>query len=235
MLNPSLDIPALSEEFRRNKRIQIPDALQPEMAERLHYCLSEEVPWGLAYVDEGGTSQIITYERVARFTRSDWAELNRKVQDTAADKFQFFYNSYMMVTAYLEKRDPNLILHRIVEYLNSELFLGFLKQLTGDRSIVKVDAQATRYIPGSFLRKHNDMNQQNTRRIAYVMNFTKDWRADWGGLLQFLDDNGHVETTHFPIFNSLTLFEVPMWHMVSYVPPSAPIPRYAITGWAMDG
>ncbi|HET7396766.1 MAG TPA: 2OG-Fe(II) oxygenase family protein [Gammaproteobacteria bacterium] len=234
MLNPSLDIHALSEEFKRNKRIQISDALLPDMAERLYYCLHQEVPWGVAYVDRDGKSQIITSEKVVKFTREDWATLNRGIQDTAADKFQFFYNSYMMVTAYLEKRDPHLILHRIVEYLNSEPFLDFIKQVTGATTVIKADAQATRYIPGSFLRKHNDMNTQNTRKIAYVINFTKDWQADWGGLLQFLDTQGHVEETYFPVFNSLTLFEVPMWHIVSYVPPSTPIPRYAITGWAMD-
>ncbi|HEV2111091.1 MAG TPA: 2OG-Fe(II) oxygenase family protein, partial [Gammaproteobacteria bacterium] len=120
-----------------------------------------------------------------------------------------------------------------VEFLNSDVFLGFVKRVTGVEDVVRADAQATRYIPGSFLRKHNDVNQEGTRRVAYVLNFTKDWQADWGGLLQFLDADGHVEETYFPAFNSLTLFEVPMWHNVSYVVPCAPRGRYAITGWAM--
>ena len=106
--------------------------------------------------------------------------------------------------------------------------------LASVENIVRADAQATRYIPGSFLRKHNDMNQENTRQVAYVLNFTKDWQADWGGLLQFLDADGRVEETYFPVFNSLTLFRVPMWHDVSYVPPWTPSARYAITGWAMN-
>ena len=233
MLNPSLDAAGLAEEFQRERRILIKDALLAEGAERLHHCLEHEVPWGVAYVDATGQPQIIRSDKVSRYTRDDWAALNRTVQSTDPDKFQFFYNSYMMLAAYREKRDPGLILHNVVEFLNSDIFLGLVKSVTGATDVVRADAQATRYIPGSFLRKHNDLNSEGTRRVAYVLNLTKDWQADWGGLLQFLDDTGRVEETYFPLFNSLTLFEVPMWHNVSYVAPAAPRGRYAITGWAM--
>lgn len=236
MLNPTLDVPALAALFQRKDRIQIRDVLIPEAAARLHDCLENEVPWGVAYVDASGKPQITTSDKVARFTRDDWAALNRIVQGTSPDKFQFFYNSYMMLTAYREKRDPHLILNSVVEFLNSESFLALVRSVTGVEDVVRADAQATRYIPGSFLRKHNDMNTENTRRVAYVLNLTRDWQADWGGLLQFLGKDGlEVEEVYMPIFNSLTLFKTPMWHSVSYVVPTTVRPRYAITGWAMDG
>ena len=107
MLNTGLDIPALAAEFRRKNRIQIRDVLLPEAAERLHRCLEDEVPWGVAYVDASGKPQIVTSDKVLKFTRDDWAGLNRIVQSTDPGKFQFFYNSYMMLAAYREKRDPN--------------------------------------------------------------------------------------------------------------------------------
>ncbi|HSC46617.1 MAG TPA: 2OG-Fe(II) oxygenase family protein [Gammaproteobacteria bacterium] len=233
MLNPLLDAATLAGQFQLKKRIQIRDALLLPVAERLHQCLEDEVPWGVAYVDRTGKSQIIASDKVLRFTREDWSALNQQVQDTPADEFQFFYNSYMMLAAYREKRDPGLALNTVVEFLNSDMFLGFVRQVTGVQDVVRADAQATRYIPGSFLRKHNDINQENTRRVAYVINLTKGWHADWGGVLQFLDEAGCIEESYFPLFNTLTLFMVPMWHNVSYVVPSAAQGRYAITGWAM--
>jgi len=234
MLNSTLDIPALAAEFRRKDRIQIRDILLPEAAGRLHRCLEDEVPWGVAYVDAAGKPQIVTSDKVLKFTRDDWAGLNRIVQGTDPGKFQFFYNSYMMLAAYREKRDPQLVLNTVVEFLNSESFLGLVRRVTGVEEVMRADAQATRYIPGSFLRKHNDLNQEDTRRVAYVLNLTRDWEADWGGLLQFLDaTGGGVTEVYAPLFNSLTLFKVPMWHSVSYVVPTAPRGRYAITGWAM--
>lgn len=234
MLNPKLDIPRLAAEFRRNNRLQIHQVLRADIAERLYQCLEHEVPWGVAYID-GEQSTLLRAEAVAKFTPADWMSLNNKVQARAAEnKFQFIYNSYMMVTAYKEKRDPGLVLHGMLEFINSPPFLDFMRAVSGVPGIRKADAQATRYISGHFLTKHNDIVENQYREIAYVLNLTREWQADWGGLLQFMDDAGAVTDTFMPTFNSLTMFRVPMWHHVSYVSSFATRRRYAITGWGMS-
>ncbi|HVA54370.1 MAG TPA: 2OG-Fe(II) oxygenase family protein [Gammaproteobacteria bacterium] len=233
MLNPELNITSLAAEFRHKRRIQIRDVMLPHAAEELYRCLDQDVPWGVAYID-GEQSTLVSADKLAVFTQDDWVNLNNKVQARAVDKFQFIYNSYMMVTAYKEKRDPGLLLHSMVEYINAPPFLDLLRGVTGVSSIMKADAQATRYIPGHYLKKHNDQVANQYREVAYVLNLTKDWQADWGGLLQFMDENGKVTDTFLPTFNSLSLFQVPMWHHVSYVAPFVPHGRYAITGWGMS-
>ncbi len=233
MLNPALDIPSLAAEFRQKRRIQIRDVMLPNVAENLYQCLEREVPWGMAYID-GEQSTLLAADTLATFTQADWMNLNSKVQVRAVDKFQFIYNSYMMITAYKEKRDPALALHTMVEFINAPPFLDLMRRVTGVPNIIKADAQATRYIAGHFLKKHNDQMGSQYRMAAYVLNLTKEWQADWGGLLQFMDDSGMVTDTFFPVFNSLTLFQVPMWHHVSYVSPFAVRARYAITGWGMS-
>lgn len=233
MINPNLDIPGLVATFRQKSRIQIHDVLLADIAEKLYQCLAHEVPWGIAYI-EGEKSVLLKSEQVAGFTPTDWTALNNAVQARALQgKFQFIYGSYMMITAYKEKRDPQLMLHSMVELINSPPFLSLLRIITGIHDIVKADAQATRYIPGNFLTKHNDIADNQNRKIAYVLNLTKDWQADWGGLLQFMDDSGMITDTYAPVFNSLSLFRVPMWHHVSYVSPFATHARYAITGWGI--
>jgi len=233
MLNPALDIPSLAAEFRQKRRIQIRDVMLPDVAENLYQCLEREVPWGMAYID-GEQSTLLAADQLATFSQADWMNLNSKVQVRAVDKFQFIYNSYMMITAYKEKRDPALALHTMVEFINAPPFLDLMRRVTGVPNIIKADAQATRYIAGHFLKKHNDQMGSQYRMAAYVLNLTKEWQADWGGLLQFMDDSGMVTDTFFPVFNSLTLFQVPMWHHVSYVSPFAVRARYAITGWGMS-
>ncbi|MGH8162377.1 MAG: 2OG-Fe(II) oxygenase [Gammaproteobacteria bacterium] len=139
-----------------------------------------------------------------------------------------------MVPAYKEKRDPHLFLHRFLEYLNSSPMLDFVRQVTGHADVGKADAQATRYLPGHYLRRHNDIiraDPEDNRRAAYVFNLTRDWQADWGGQLQFLHDDGGVEQSWVPGFNTMSLFSVPVWHCVSCVAPFATAPRLAITGW----
>lgn len=127
-----------------------------------------------------------------------------------------------------------MFLHRFLEYLNSPPMLEFVHQVTGHADIGKADAQATRYLPGHFLRRHNDTIQDDpddVRRAAYVFNLTRDWEADWGGLLQFLGEGDRVEEAWTPAYNALVLFSVPSWHCVSCVAPFATEPRLAITGW----
>jgi Rps23 Pro-64 3,4-dihydroxylase Tpa1-like proline 4-hydroxylase len=63
------------------------------------------------------------------------------------------------------------------------------------------------------------------------MNLTPGWSVDWGGLLMFVDQDGHVAEAYTPAFNALNLFQVPQPHAVSMVAPFAGGDRLAITGW----
>ena len=69
-----------------------------------------------------------------------------------------------------------------------------------------------------------------------MINLSRDWLPDWGGLLQFLDPaERRVVDTFVPLWNSLSLFRVPQPHVVSLVAPWAGSPRYSITGWFRRG
>lgn len=230
MLNPNLDVEGLAGRFREIARLRVDDVLEPDAAQALHDCLDRDVPWHLAFIGEQGPTTL-TGDALAGMGRREREALRTAIHRRAASGFQFEYNSYMMVTAYKEGRDPHLILHRLLEFLNAEPFLDFARRVTGVSRIRKADAQATRYGPGHFLKRHDDVHPDQGREVAYVLNLTRGWRADWGGLLQFMDEDGAVVDTFMPRFNSLTLFRVPMFHCVSYVAPYAEHPRYAVTGW----
>jgi SM-20-related protein len=166
--------------------------------------------------------------------------VQRLFADTAAsagqegdDGFRFAYDSYMMVRAYQERRDPGLLLHRVLELFNSPDYLSFARHLTGDTRIRRINAQATRYRPGQFLRHHNDEELDEGRLYAYVLNLSRGWQADWGGLLQFIGSDGRVQDTFLPIWNTLSLFAVPAGHAVSLVAPWAGDDRLSITGWML--
>lgn len=231
MLNPDIDIDGLADRFAARQRIQIQNVLQPEAAGRLFDCLDKEVNWTLAYIDDNGP-QAVGQEKFRNLSRLEQSRFNKKILQRARSEFQFLYNSYMMVTAYKAGRDPGLLLHGVLEYLNSTQFIEAMRRITGVSAIRKADAQATRYLPGHFLRCHDDRSPvQQGREVAYVLNLTKQWQPDWGGLLHFYDANGDIVETLMPRFNTLTLFRVPTNHFVSQVSSFATEPRYAITGW----
>ena len=71
-------------------------------------------------------------------------------------------------------------------------------------------------------------------KAAYVLNFTPRWSPDWGGILNFIDRDGHVAEGYTPAFNALNVFRVPQLHSVSCVSPYAQAGRYSITGWLRE-
>jgi SM-20-related protein len=231
MINPALRLATWREALQREGRAQVLDYLQPDAAQRLYECLSQQVRWTLAIRDDAGPRTV----PADQYAAMDADTVDTLLRDTAGGaregRFRFAYDCYMMVAAYKEGRDPGLPLHRVLEFFNSPDYLDFMRALTGDPQIRRVSAQATRYRPGHFLRHHDDTDVEEGRRFAYVLNLSPRWHPDWGGLLQFVGPDGRVQDTFVPRWNSLSLFRVPAGHIVSLVAPWADDDRLAITGW----
>ena len=230
MINEAIEPGRWRSELAQRGRVQVPSYLQDEAAERLSRCLAEEVPWTLAWRGSGDPG-VLSHEALRAKDEAQYQALLRELAAGARGHYAFAYESYMMVRAYNEGRDPGLLLHRVLEFLNSPEHLTFARMLTGESRIRRVSAQATRYRPGHFLRRHNDFNESDQRLYAYVMNLSRDWQADWGGQLQFLDAGGAVLETFLPRWNSLSLFKVPADHLVTPVAAWAEQDRLSITGW----
>lgn len=234
MLSNETDFGPYAAQLRATGRVQIPGFLQPEAATRLHQHLAEEVPWTLAIRDAAGPRTIPHAEYAGLSDDAREAILRKVAISARGGLYRFAYDSYMMVAAHREGRDPGLLLHRVLEFLNTPDLVEFARRLTGNPRVRRLSAQATRYLPGHFLRQHDDQDVDEGRLFAYVINLSERWQADWGGLLQFVDADGQVIDTFVPHFNSLSLFEVPVRHLVSTVNPWADAPRLAITGWMLS-
>ena len=233
-LNPALDRVALAREFAARGRLQIRDVLEPASADATRKVLSDATPWGLAW-QAGATAppQLIRSEQLSLMSQAEIAAI---LERAAADPvYGFAYHSYPLVTAYLERWNPASAQDRLLEELNGQEMLQLIRDVSGIAEIVKMDGQATLYAPGHFLPPHNDEESLRGRRVAYVLNLTLgDWRPQWGGYLNFFDEAWDIEQAFRPRFNCLNLFQVPQWHSVGEVSATAPIARYAITGWARD-
>ena len=233
MLNPALDVESLAVRYRARQRLQIRDVLLPELADRVYQCLTHETPWGVVY-NEGERTVVLSQQDFRLMPQSERARRIGAAVERARSEFQFIYHAYPMLQNYTAGLDKGLFLHSVLEAINSEPMLEFVRRVAGITSIVKADAQATLYAPGHFLTRHNDAaNTSLRRRVAYVLSFTKYWRPDWGGLLQFYDEE-NITDVFVPRFNALSIFTVPQFHAVSCVAPYAPLGRFAITGWFQD-
>lgn len=235
-LDPALDVAALAAAFARDRRVQVRNVLTEASARIVHHILAQDTPWGLSWQAGAQGPERIRHAALAAMPATDrQARTQAMMAAMRGSEFAFSYSSYPMVEAYLGKWAPDGPHDLLVEYINDRPVLDLVRAITGIPELVKADAQATLYGPTQFLAVHNDQHSQERRRVAYVLNLcAEDWRPDWGGYLNFYDDDGDVVAGYRPRFNALNLFAVPLRHSVSFVPPFAPVARYAITGWFRD-
>ncbi len=236
-INPAIDRQACASRFAERTRVQIRDVLTRETAEEIRMILARGTRWGLAVRAGDGTAnppRSFYPHEVA--TPAGAEEANKAAlaahQASARGDYAFRYANYPILDALNQKWDPDGPYELLLEYLNAADFLDLVREVTGFLDLIKADAQATFYAPNHYLGRHNDSHVAEGWRVAYVLNFAPDdWHPDWGGYLMFLDSDGDVIEGFRPRFNALNLFAVPQAHLVSYVPPFAPMGRFALTGW----
>lgn len=232
-VNAGLDRSALAARFARDRRVQIIDVLTAESAANLHTILAEQTPWGLAWKAAADGPHNVPQQALHAMSRDAMTQLQTKIGTAMRGRdYGFAYAQYPMVHAYLQGWAPGGPHDALLELINDRPFMELVQTVTGMSDLIKADAQATLYAPNQFLALHDDSHVAEGWRVAYVLNMcAQDWRPEWGGYLNFFDREGDIVAGYKPRFNALNLFAVPQPHNVSYVPPFAPLGRYAITGW----
>lgn len=216
--------------FRKFRRIHIPGIFKAGTAQAIYEHLSQSKDWALVF---NNGDKVYDLDKTAQSAMSSEQrdKLITGLHDNAQQGFQFLFESIRVSDLAADRAANPTLLNQLCDFLNSEPFLAFVRQATGFTDINFVDAQATAYGPGHFLTNHDDNVAGKNRRAAYVLNFTPQWRPDWGGLLQFIDSDNHIAEAYTPKFNALNIFAVPQPHAVSYVTPFAGAKRYSVTGW----
>jgi Rps23 Pro-64 3,4-dihydroxylase Tpa1-like proline 4-hydroxylase len=230
MLNPDLDTVSLAAEFRRDQRIIVTDVLRADVAERICAICTEKVAFDYVYF-LGGAIRVTGEKEMAGFDAGTKAQIFQELMRNAADGIGYLYCGYVMNPERSHGDDDLRYLYEVYEYLNSRDMLDFIEQVTGRQDLIRADAQYTRYSSGQYLTRHLDDIEGESRRLAYVFGFTRRWHPDWGGLLQFYEDDGTPRDAWMPAFNRLSLFDVRHVHSVSYVTPFAGAARLSLTGW----
>lgn len=233
-LNPDLDRAALAARFAATGRVQVRDVLTAEAAHECLQVLTRGTPWGMATGAGDENRQSFRPEQMR--TPQGQQAVNQAAlaaeANTKKGEYGFRFAHYPILTAVQEGWDPGSPHEILLEHLNAPDFIGFAREVTGIDRLVKADGQATLFAPNHYLGRHIDSHVGEGWEVAYVLNFAPpDWHPDWGGYLLFLDDEGDVVEGFRPRFNALNLFKVPQSHLVSYVPPFAPVGRIAVTGW----
>ncbi len=173
---------------------------------------------------DGATNASISSEQLHALAPKERQDLQSRLMAAATKGEGFHYQGHQI------NADAPAGLEDIKAFLNSKPVLEFIREVTGEQ-VTHADAQATLYGPGHYLTRHRDQLPNENRRLAYVINMTPQWHPDWGGLLQFYEEDGTPLDAWTPGYNLLSLFHTSYIHAVTYVAPFAGAGRYGVTGW----
>ncbi|HSW75824.1 MAG TPA: 2OG-Fe(II) oxygenase family protein [Candidatus Saccharimonadales bacterium] len=116
--------------------------------------------------------------------------------------------------------------------LKSSQFCNLIKQITNLTVTATVSVFASRYDAGSFLSCHSDGDRG---QIAFVLNLTKNWKKEYGGNFELINDNWiGVKREIIPEFNTFYFFDVNnngKPHRVTKVEEDITNNRIAFSGW----
>ena len=182
-----------------------------------------------------GEYQSKSQEELERLSAQETKDINTNIMTAASQGVGFLYGGYLKRRVKANPDEmPNeklAFLHDVFNDIGSEEVLSLIRDITGNEDITGAEPQYTRFLPGNFLTRHRDVVKGRDRRFAFVLGLTKGWHPDWGGLLQFYQQNGLPRDAWMPRFNVLSIFDVSHIHAVTYVTPYAQVPRLSLTGW----
>lgn len=230
-LNGTLRPKSYAASFRAHRRLHVPEFLTKSSARALHELIADADSWIRSVHVSPGQDVDLTMPQLAELTPAERVEVENRLVDSSTDTVKYIFDAVRITPDLMAGRPITTALRAIHDFVNDRPFLGFMKDLTGDDRIAFADAMATRYLPGHFATAHADQLPSQRRLYAYVLNLTPEWTADWGGVLNFIDQDGHVAEGYTPKFNALNVFQVPQTHAVSVVSRLAQGPRLSITGW----
>lgn len=234
MINPAHSVEELARIFAANKSIVINDFLEPSYAEDLYNFFNKEMPnewWFASYKDMGDSKDYKQTKFLQHFPENqEFIEFEKQKANHALLEGYFSY-IFDRTTPHKPKcpcKECNFKRH-----LGGTTFLDFVSTLTCEHLTQTNELFASRYTSEQFLGPHHDKNKG---KIGFVLNLTKDWKPEYGGLLHFMEkDYKTVTKVILPEFNKLTLFSVPVQagipHFVSRVVPNLKLNRISYTGW----
>ncbi|WP_448210943.1 2OG-Fe(II) oxygenase [Colwellia sp. MEBiC06753] len=218
----SLD--AYKQSFLDNGIVRINEFLQQDQALNLANFVSENIEFKNAFYLDNQNKEASDQE-IGQLAPEQRRQLYMQIYQLAAQGKGFLYgrhkvdeNSKPLITQYLQA-------------LNDNTCINFINELTNSNDLKSADGQVTRYRVGDFLTRHNDDVTAENRKFAYVLSLSPQWHPDWGGLLQFFENDGTPTQSYMPVFNTLTLFDVKKVHSVTSIAPFSPQSRFSITGW----
>jgi Rps23 Pro-64 3,4-dihydroxylase Tpa1-like proline 4-hydroxylase len=233
-IDAGLDPEQLCEAFREFRRLRILEFLDPSSAETLYQFINNEAEWNLIFVSNGRMYELPAEYRKNCSDQDEQRLVSLAHANAKEGGLGFIYDATRRIEPDQPPSTQNpSVLTRFANFVNSPPFLDFVRHLSGIAEINSADVQARRFRVGNFMTFCGGARGQDnasSRRAFYRYNLTPEWKAEWGGLLEFRGAADCSVDAYVPCFNCLDIFYFPQGHWVSAVSPFAGGDSFSIEG-----
>jgi len=231
LINPEINPLSYKDEFLYNGSVVIRNFLNEDYANKLCDFFNGGMPENWWYAASSpGTEGSVKYIRNFQ-ENQERIKIEREYSEQIFNGGGFAYHFYRSIGDHVQGCNCDECVFR--NWLGSDEIVKFLSQVSNTQINGFNTMFASKYSQGCFLSPHHD---DSLGSVGFVLQLTKNWLPQWGGVLHFLDDSMKViEYSEVPTFNTLTLFHIPegkgKWHYVSHVSPGVTSNRVAYSGW----
>ena len=232
-LNKKTNLKEFAKKLQSGEPTQIENVFSDETAEMIYNALDKDVEWTLTFKTPKGPVAL-SPAQIKRLPPQAVDQYFKLIHQSAAEEiFTYVFSTCPIDEAAKAGKPVNEVLLAFHAFLNTDEALDFFREASGDQGITRATCYASLFGPDQFITIHNDTDTypSEDRRINCVFSFTKGWKPDWGGYLNFFDENNDIKHGFLPRFNVVTCAKLPAAHSVTAVAPFANASRFVIVSW----
>lgn len=224
-----VDVAALKAEFADKGFVKIDDFIdEPSSRELIKNLPPAADRWQMTFRRDGRV-EALEANRMQSMTERNRVKLSNEIYSAALNGPQFVYQKISLDEAATEaaNKDEKGLLVR--EMLNSDAVLSLVKSVSGEEGLTRALSDATYFVRNQF--KNREMGPDDGAvHVGFELYLTSPWREDFGGFLNFYDDDGNILDAVYPRFRQLVLYRLPRAHGVSALAPFCNALRFSISG-----
>lgn len=214
-LNDALDLKALAKHYKEHGWVHIPNFLDPEQAEAVYRSIFDDVKWWYVFM-LNGERRWLTGQEYEALPRRQKTEALQSIYAAGRDGHSYFHLAYPMKESRELKWDPEMFLQDYFDYLDGDDFAAFINSITGKKDAKNLSCEATWFRRDYFRTSYTNLDDSEKATVGFLIDFTKDWKADWGGLTHIHDKDGNLEKAIVPSFNSITIMKADVVRSKTY-------------------
>ncbi len=225
-VNPLLDLGAFARVWREQGYVQIPDLFAPDVAEALYGLLEQQTPWHIRLTGPDGTLMRLDQAMLSSLKDQQIQTLLSGSASRASTDFSHCHLACDLVAGDADTDTPDYGAALAGFFTDGE-GADLIRTVTGLSTGAVQDLMATCYRPGDFRALDSDTRAQ---AALFSLDFSRGYRADWGGQWLLHNMAGDIVTGLVPRYNLLTLVALPRRWSVAAIAPYAATPRFAVSG-----